>query len=51
MGPWPVRTLRDLLGAVGQLPVGGTVDLGIRRGAERLRPLVQLKEAPPLEAA
>jgi serine protease Do len=51
VGPWPVRTLRDLLGAVGQLPVGGTVDLGIRRGAERLRPLVQLKEAPPLEAA
>jgi serine protease Do len=46
----PVSTLHDLLKALATVPVGGHVDLTVVRGRRSRAVVVQLGEAPPLQA-
>ena len=46
LGPTELHGLKDLLGALAKLPVGGTVDAVVLRGEARTRVLIRLAEAP-----
>ncbi len=47
IGPYAVRGLRDLIGALAKLPIGGAVDFEYARGAELKRGVLRIAEAPP----
>jgi len=51
VGPFPVRTVRNLLEGLARFPVGSDVDLAFRRRAELLVARVPLQEAPEAAAA
>jgi serine protease Do len=52
IGPYPVATLRDLLVALSHVPIGGAVDVVVRRAGADVRTVVRVTEGPrPVEAA
>jgi serine protease Do len=51
IGPYPILQLHDLLVALSQVPIGGAVDVTVRRGAGELKTIVRIVEAPALEAS
>ncbi|MCI4327019.1 MAG: trypsin-like peptidase domain-containing protein [Thermoplasmata archaeon] len=51
IGPYPVLQLHDLLVALSRVPIGGAVDVTIRRGAAEHTTIVRIVEAPATEAA
>ncbi len=50
VGPFEVRSVRELLEALARFPVGSDVTLGFRRRAERLSASVPLQESPEVVA-
>lgn len=50
VGPYPVRSLRDLLAGLARVPIGGAVDLAFARGPSGHRTVVRIEEAPPARA-
>jgi serine protease Do len=51
IGPYPVLQLHDLLVALSRVPIGGAVDVNVRRGPSELSTIVRIVEAPATEAA
>lgn len=51
VGPFPVRSVRELLRALARFPVGSDVEVGFRRRGLRLAASVPLQEAPEAVAS
>jgi S1-C subfamily serine protease len=51
LGPHRLDGLRDLVGALARLPLGGAVDVEFDRGGQSLRSVLRIAEAPPAVTA